>query len=200
MVRAIESAAPTQTGPFWHFCQVPRDIRRVAEGLVLPETFQIAPLYGALSPQAQDVAIAPPPRGGRKVVLATDIAESALTIEGVSVVVDSGLARIPVYDQSGHGTGLQTVRAARANVDQRRGRAGRIGPGVCYRLWDAAETKGLTQAPEPEISRADLSGLVLALAEWGERDASNLNWLTPPPKGRLDAAQKLLQDLGRGYG
>ena len=80
-------------------------------------------------------------------------------------------------------TGLQTVRASLANIDQRRGRAGRTAPGVCYRLWDAAETRGFTRAPEPEITRADLSGLVLALAEWGERNPDNLNWFTPPPMG-----------------
>lgn len=172
------------------------DIRRVASLLHLPAHIHVCPLYGALSPEAQDAALNPPAPGQRKIVLATDIAESALTIEGVSVVIDAGLARLPDYDPQGQMTGLKTVRASLANIDQRRGRAGRTGPGVCYRLWDAAETRGFTRAPEPEIERADLTGAILALAEWGERDPANLTWLTPPPAGRVLAAQNRLQALG----
>ena len=171
------------------------EIRRGAERLDFKASTLIAPLFGALSPKEQDAAVSPAPAGQRKIVLATDIAESALTIEGVSVVIDSGLARIPETDASGQ-TRLTTVRASRANVDQRRGRAGRLGPGVCYRLWDEAETRGLIAAPRPEILSADLSGLLLTLAEWGERDPANLTWLDAPPAGRSKAAHTLLVSLG----
>ncbi|MEO1189056.1 MAG: ATP-dependent helicase C-terminal domain-containing protein, partial [Pseudomonadota bacterium] len=110
--------------------------------------------------------------------------------------IDSGYARVPRFVPGGLSTELQTVRAARANVDQRRGRAGRLGPGICYRLWDEAESRGLTAAPEPEIRNADLTGLVLTLAEWGETDPTTLTWLTPPPEGRLSAAKTDLVALG----
>ena len=196
MARAIERAVRETDQSILAFLPGAGEIRRTAERLSLPEHVQIAPLYGALSPREQDSAILPCPAGQRKIVLATDIAESALTIEGVSVVVDSGYARIPRYVPGGMSTELQTVRAARANVDQRRGRAGRLGPGICYRLWDEAETRGLNPAPTPEIEQADLSGLVLTLAEWGERDPARLNWLTPPPAGRLKAARDDLIRLG----
>ncbi|MEQ9316161.1 MAG: ATP-dependent helicase C-terminal domain-containing protein, partial [Henriciella sp.] len=124
------------------------------------------------------------------------IAESALTIDGVHVVVDSGLARVPEYDPASGSSALRTIRAARANVDQRRGRAGRLGPGVCYRLWDEEETRGLVAAPQPEILNADLSGLVLSLAEWGEDDPFRLTWLDAPPKGRIEAAREALRSYG----
>lgn len=196
MARAIERAVRETDQSVLAFLPGAGEIRRTAERLAVPDTVQIAPLYGALSPKEQDAAIQPSPAGQRKIVLATDIAESALTIEGVSVVLDSGYARVPRYVPGGMSTELQTVRAARANVDQRRGRAGRLGPGVCYRLWDEAETRGLNPAPSPEIEHADLSGLVLTLADWGERDPARLNWLTPPPAGRLKAARSDLIRLG----
>lgn len=196
MAAAIGRAVRETEGSILAFLPGAGEIRRVAERLNVPGDVDIAPLYGALSPKDQEAAIAPSPPGHRKVVLATDIAESALTIEGVSVVIDSGYARVPRYVPGGLSTQLQTVRAARANVDQRRGRAGRLGPGTCYRLWDEAETRGLTPAPEPEILNADLSGLVLTLADWGETDPGRLNWLTAPPKGRIAAAQRDLQHLG----
>lgn len=196
MARAIERAVRETDGSVLAFLPGAGEIRRTAERLSLPANVLVAPLFGALSPKQQDAAIKPCAEGRRKVVLATDIAESALTIEGVSVVVDSGYARVPRYVPGGLSTELQTIRAARANVDQRRGRAGRLGPGTCYRLWDEAETRGLTPAPEPEIQNADLSGLVLTLADWGETEPQRLNWLTPPPKGRLAAAQRDLLGLG----
>ena len=194
MARAIVRAVREQDGSILAFLPGAGEIRRVAERLNLPEDILIAPLFGALSPKEQDAAVSPRKDGGRKVVLATDIAESALTIDGVSVVVDSGFARVPVVDGAGVSR-LQTIRAARANVDQRRGRAGRLGPGVCYRLWDEAETRGLVASPEPEIMNADLTGLVLTLAEWGEREPQRLTWLDTPPMGRLKAAQDLLLSL-----
>ncbi|MEM1088144.1 MAG: ATP-dependent helicase HrpB [Pseudomonadota bacterium] len=192
---AITRAHRETDGSILAFLPGAGEIRRVGERLDLPETTLIAPLFGALSPREQDAAVSPTKDGRRKVVLATDIAESALTIEGVSVVVDSGLARVPETDVSGQ-TRLVTLRAARANVDQRRGRAGRLGPGICYRLWDEAETKGLIAAPRPEILNTDLGGLLLTLAEWGERDPDNLTWLDAPPKGRIEAARALLISLG----
>ena len=196
MARAVERAVRETDGSILAFLPGAGEIRRTAERLKLTDEILIAPLFGAMSPQDQDAAIRPRRDGGRKVVLSTDIAESALTIEGVSVVVDSGYARVPRYVPGGVSSELQTVRAARANVDQRRGRAGRLGPGICYRLWDEAETRGLTAAPDPEIRQADLSGLYLTLAEWGEADPNALTWLTPPPSGRVKAAQAELQALG----
>lgn len=195
MASAIKRAVRETNGSILAFLPGAGEIRRTAERLSSLSNVQIAPLYGALSPQDQDAAIRPCQDGQRKIVLATDIAESALTIEGVSVVVDSGFARVPRYVPGGLSTQLQTVRAARANVDQRRGRAGRLGPGTCYRLWDEAETRGLTAAPEPEILNADLSGLMLTLADWGEANPDALNWLTPPAQGRLAAARKDLLAL-----
>ena len=196
MARAIERAVRETDGSILSFLPGAGEIRRTAERLQVDADILIAPLFGALSPREQDAAVQPRADGGRKIVLATDIAESALTIDGVSVVVDSGYARLPRYVPGGMSTELQTVRAARANVDQRRGRAGRLGPGICYRLWDEAETRGLTAAPEPEIRNADISGLVLTLAEWGEPDPAALTWLTPPPPGRLQAARTDLIALG----
>lgn len=196
MTRAIERAVRETDGSILAFLPGAGEIRRTAERLSHLNDVLIAPLFGALSPQDQDAAIRPCAEGQRKVVLATDIAESALTIEGVSVVVDSGYARVPRYVPGGLSTALQTVRAARANVDQRRGRAGRLGPGICYRLWDEAETRGLTAAPEPEIQNADLSGLMLTLADWGEPNPDSLNWLTQPPSRRLKAARQDLLALG----
>ncbi|MEZ5915110.1 MAG: ATP-dependent helicase C-terminal domain-containing protein [Parvularculaceae bacterium] len=156
----------------------------------------IAPLFGALSPAEQDLAVAPAPAGKRKVILATDIAESSLTIDGVDTVIDAGLARIAEYDAASGAVQLVTRRASRANIDQRRGRAGRTSPGVCYRLWDEEATKGLAAEPQPEILASNLSGLALALAEWGERDAARLTWIDPPPAGRLSAAREELRDIG----
>jgi len=196
MSRAIERAIRETEGSILAFLPGAGEIRRTAERLNVGPDIVIAPLFGAMTPKEQDLAVRPSPEGQRKIVLATDIAESALTIDGVSVVIDSGYARVPRFVPGGLSTELQTVRAARANVDQRRGRAGRLGPGVCYRLWDEAESRGLTPAPEPEISNADLSGLCLTLAEWGEADPNALTWLTPPPTGRLKAAQDDLIALG----
>ena len=132
--------------------------------------------------RAQDRAVAPAPKGRRKIVLATSIAETSLTIEGVRVVVDSGLMRVPRYEPDVGLTRLETVRVSRANADQRRGRAGRVEPGVCYRLWEEAGTGGLAPFAQPEILAADLSGLALDLAVWGVADPSGLNFLDPPPR------------------
>jgi ATP-dependent helicase HrpB len=174
------------------------EIRRVerllAERLRDP-TVDIAPLYGALDPALQDRAIAPAAPGRRKVVLATSIAETSLTIQGVRVVVDAGLSRVPRFDPSSGLTRLATVRVSRAAADQRRGRAGRTEPGVCWRLWDEAETKALPAFERPEILEADLSGLALDLARWGARDPSALALLDLPPAAAFAEARALLARL-----
>ena len=194
---AVEKAVRAETGSVLAFLPGAGEIRRTSERLRdLPDDVDVYPLFGALSPKEQDEAVRPSPHGRRKVVLATDIAESALTIDGVHIVVDAGLARVPEFDPSSESQVLRTIRAARANVDQRRGRAGRLGPGVCYRLWDEEETRGLVASPAPEILNADLSGLMLALAEWGEDDPYRLLWLDEPPKGRIEAARQSLIAYG----
>lgn len=197
LARGVRRALRENQGSVLAFLPGRGEILRAAERLSdLPGDVIVAPLFGALSPAEQDAAVRPAPAGARKVVLATDIAESALTIEGVNVVVDAGLARVAEYDAETGSAQLVTRRAARANVDQRRGRAGRTAPGVCYRLWDEEATRGLAAAPTPEILNGDLSGLVLTLAEWGERDASRLVWIDAPPAGRLVAAHAELAELG----
>jgi ATP-dependent helicase HrpB len=197
MPKAIRQALREQQGSILAFLPGAREIHRTADALSdLGPDVVIAPLFGALSPAEQDAAVSPAPDGKRKVVLATDLAESALTIEGVRIVIDSGLARVAEEEAGGLGTRLSTVRASRASVDQRRGRAGRTAPGVCYRLWDEEATRGLNAAPVPEILATDLSGLVLALAEWGERDPAKLVWLDAPPPGKYRAAEGQLLALG----
>ncbi|MFN7180266.1 ATP-dependent helicase HrpB [Hyphomonas sp.] len=197
MPKAVRQALREEAGSVLAFLPGAREIHRTAEALEgLGPDIIIAPLFGALSPAEQDAAVSPAPLGKRKVVLATDLAESALTIEGVRIVIDSGLSRVAEDEAGGLGTRLSTVRASRASVDQRRGRAGRTAPGVCYRLWDEAATRGLMAAPVPEILSSDLSGLVLALAEWGERDPAKLTWLDPPPAGKYRAAEAQLKALG----
>ena len=148
------------------------EIRRTADLLAerVDPDVQLAPLYGALTPAEQDRAVAPAPAGTRKVVLATSIAETSLTIEGVRIVVDSGLARVPVYEPGLGLTRLVTARASRASVDQRRGRAGRTEPGLCWRLWSEAGTSALEPFTRPEILSADLAGLLLDCAAWGVAD------------------------------
>jgi len=175
--------------------EIQRTRERIAERLRDPSV-DIEPLYGALDPAAQDRAIAPSPPGRRKVVLATSIAETSLTIEGVRVVIDCGQARVPRYDPARGLTRLETVRVSRASADQRRGRAGRTAPGVCYRLWDEPETRSLPAFTRPEILEADLSRLALDLAQWGAKDASGLVFLDPPPAAAWREARGLLAQLG----
>ena len=175
------------------------EIRRVAETLqarVKRPDVDVAPLYGALDSRAQDLAIAAAPEGRRKIVLATSIAETSLTIEGVRVVIDSGLMRVPVYEPDVGLTRLETVRVSRANADQRRGRAGRMEPGVCYRLWEEAANGGLQPYAAPEILAADLSGLALDCALWGVADPGTLTFLNSPPRAALKEARTLLTAIG----
>ncbi len=155
----------------------------------------VIPLYGAMPLDAQDRAIRPSPDGRRKVVLATSIAETSLTIEGVRVVIDSGLSRVPHFDARSGMTRLATTRVSRASADQRRGRAGRLGPGSCYRLWAEGDDAQLLAQRTPEILEADLAPLALELAAAGIDDVRALQWLDAPPEGALRQAQGLLREL-----
>ncbi|MBP2295396.1 ATP-dependent helicase HrpB [Azospirillum rugosum] len=156
----------------------------------------IAPLYGDLTADAQDRAIAPSPPGTRKVVLATPIAETSLTIEGIRIVVDGGLMRVPRFDPRSGMTRLVTAKVSQASAEQRRGRAGRLEPGVCYRLWPEATHKALAPFTAPEILEADLAPLALELAVWGVADPTTLAWLDPPPAASMAQARELLRELG----
>src|SRR5215204_5012728 len=199
MADAIATALRADPGSVLAFLPGAAEIRRTQNFLaerVHDASVEIVPLFGALDAAVQDRAIAPAPKGQRKVVLATSIAETSLTIEGVRIVVDSGLARVPRYEPDIGLTRLETVRASRAAVDQRRGRAGRIEPGVCYRLWDEPQTASLAAYTQPEILSADLSSLVLDLAQWGVRDPTTLAFLDPPPEPALKEANSLLGELG----
>jgi len=173
------------------------EIRRLAGQLDgrLPDDVILAPLYGQLAGAEQDLAISPAPAGRRKLVLATSIAETSLTIEGVRVVVDSGQLRLPRYDPGSAMTRLVTQRLAAANAEQRRGRAGRLGPGLCVRLWSEEEQGRLQAFAPPEIQQADLSDTVLELAAWGVRDPATLAWLDQPPAANWAQARELLQSL-----
>ncbi len=199
VARATLEALDREGGSILVFLPGMGEIRRVAEMLaarVRRPDVDIAPLYGALDSRAQDLAIAPPSPGRRKIVLATSIAETSLTIEGVRVVVDSGLMRIPVYEPDVGLTRLETVRVSKANADQRRGRAGRVEPGVCYRLWQEAATGGLQPYAAPEILAADLSGFLLDCALWGVADPTTLRFLDSPPRAALAEARALLTAIG----
>ncbi|KMO16337.1 ATP-dependent helicase HrpB [Methylobacterium platani] len=196
---AVMRALRAEPGSVLAFLPGQGEIRRTEERLRerladFPEV-DLAPLYGALDRAEQDRAVRPSPAGRRKVVLATSIAETSLTIEGVRVVVDSGLARVPVYEPDLGLTRLVTQRASRASVDQRRGRAGRTQAGVCYRLWPEAATGALDPFTRPEILAADLAGLVLDCAAWGVADPTTLPFLDPPPAPALAEARALLAGL-----
>jgi ATP-dependent helicase HrpB len=167
--------------------------RRLAERRLGPDV-KVRPLFGDLGRREQDAAIAPSRAGERKVVLATSIAETSLTIEGVRVVIDSGLMRVPRFDPGTGLTRLTTVRVTRDAADQRRGRAGRTAPGVCYRLWTRAEERGLVRHRSPEILEADLAPLALELAAWGARP-DELRWLEAPPAAAFAQASEILLEL-----
>jgi ATP-dependent helicase HrpB len=199
MAETIAMALRADPGSVLAFLPGAAEIRRTQNFLterVHDASIEIVPLFGALEASAQDRAIAPAPKGHRKVVLATSIAETSLTIEGVRIVVDCGLARVPRYEPDIGLTRLETVRASRAAVDQRRGRAGRTEPGVCYRLWDEPQTASFAAYTQPEILSADLSSLVLDLAQWGVSDPATLAFLDPPPAPALKEARGLLRELG----
>ena len=196
VARTVRTAHREHEGDILAFLPGEADIRRCAEHLggSLGAT-QVFPLYGMLSGADQRRAIAPSAPGERKIVLATPIAETSLTIEGVRVVVDSGLCRKPFFDPQRGLSRLETVRISRDMADQRTGRAGRVAPGVCYRLWSAVTEQRMLPIRVPEILEADLAPTALAVAAWGESRAERLPWLSPPPVLSMLHARELLQDL-----
>ena len=197
MAAAVRRALAESEGSLLAFLPGVAEIERTAERLEgsLPPGVDLHRLHGSLEPGAQRAAIASAPPGRRKVVLATSIAETSLTLDGVRIVVDSGLARRPRYDRAAGITRLVTERASRAAVTQRAGRAGRQGPGKVYRLWEEAVTAGLPRFDPPEILEADLSALVLDCALWGVSDPRQLKWLDPPSPAAVDEARRRLSSL-----
>jgi ATP-dependent helicase HrpB len=199
MVDAIRTALRAERGSILAFLPGAPEIRKVERHLLqagLGPQWIVVPLYGNLSGQQQDLAIAPPPAGKFKIVLASAIAETSLTIEGVGVVVDSGLQRIPRFDVRSGMTRLATVPVSRDSADQRRGRAGRTGPGLCFRLWSPDIHAGLVAHNRPEILDNDLAQLALELALWQVKDPRSLSWLDPPPAAAFSQARELLTQLG----
>ncbi len=197
VARVVADAMQANPGSVLAFLPGQAEIRRTAEKLAgrVPADVDIAPLHGLLSTEEQDRAIAAPPAGRRKVVLATAIAETSLTIEAIRIVVDSGFRRVPAYEPATGLTTLETRRVSRAGADQRRGRAGRTGPGVCYRLWNEGQMGALDAFDRPEILDADLTGFALDLATWGITDPAALALLDPPPTPAWVEAVALLQAL-----
>jgi ATP-dependent helicase HrpB len=199
VVDAVQRALRADQGSLLVFLPGAGEIRRTETLLkerVADGNVDIVTLFGALDAREQDRAISPALAGRRKVVLATSIAETSLTIEGVRVVIDCGLSRVPRYEPDVGLTRLETVRVSRAAADQRRGRAGRTEPGVCYRLWDEPQTGSLEPYTRPEILSADLSSFVLDLAQWGVSDPAKLAFLDAPPAAALSEAKALLSELG----
>lgn len=204
--RAVSRALNEETGDILVFLPGAAQIRAMTEQLEKiadkESGVDVYPLSGSLSGRDQAAAIAPSRPGRRKIVLATPIAETSLTIRGVRVVVDAGLARVPKFSPGRGMTRLETLPISKASADQRRGRAGRTGPGVCYRLWPEHVHQGLVPFNRPEILSADLAPLALELAHWGVADPGDLKWLDTPPKAAFTAAVSLLTQLnaldGRG--
>ncbi len=193
----VERTLDEEPGSILVFLPGGAEIRRVERLLGdLGPSIVVAPLYGDLPPAAQDTAIAPAASGKRKIVLATSIAETSLTIEGIRVVIDAGLARAPRFDPRSGMTRLVTGRVSQAAAEQRSGRAGRLEPGICYRLWPEIEQAQLAPYAAPEIREADLAPLALTLAAWGNTDPATLAWLDPPPQAAWSQARELLTGLG----
>lgn len=196
---AIRQALREEAGDMLVFLPGSGEIRRTEQQLrqwPLDAGIQIVPLYGNLSPEQQDLALAPARKGQRKIVLATAIAETSLTVEGVRVVIDCGFMRKSRFSPRTGMSRLETLRVSRAVADQRRGRAGRLEPGVCYRLWSREEDRHLQKGDKPEILEADLASLLLELALWGIREPAELDWLTPPLGAATGQAKRLLTVLG----
>jgi ATP-dependent helicase HrpB len=199
VTQIIRRALAQEQGSLLVFLPGMAEIRRVERKLLdadLGSTIHIAPLHGDLPQSAQDSAIAPSTPGTRKIVLSTSIAETSLTIDGVRIVVDAGLLRVPRFDPRSGLTRLETIRVTQDSAEQRRGRGGRLEPGICYRLWTEREQASLTARRPPEMLDSDLTPLVLELAVWGTSDPSELSWLTPPPPGSVAQAKDLLTRLG----
>ncbi|WP_259127016.1 MULTISPECIES: ATP-dependent helicase HrpB [unclassified Rhizobium] len=198
MARAVTNAHASESGSILAFLPGQAEIARTAERLEgrFGSQTLIAPLYGNLTQREQDAAIRPAEPGTRKIVLATSIAETSITIDGVRIVIDSGLQRLPVFEASTGITRLETVRVSRASADQRAGRAGRTEPGIAIRLWHQGQTAALPAFTPPQILSSDLSGLVLDLANWGVQDTRSLSFVDQPPETTLSEARTLLVQLG----
>lgn len=199
VTRCVLQALDENSGDILVFLPGAGEIRRVADSLSersLNAAIKVAPLYGNLPQLAQDRAILPALPGERKIVLATSIAETSITVEGVNIVIDSGLMRVPRFSPRTGMTRLETVKVSQAAADQRRGRAGRLGPGVCYRLWTRGQQAGLDRSNTPEIMAADLAPLALELSAWGIDQPEKLRWMDVPPPAAYGQAQQLLAELG----
>jgi len=198
VVQWVHTALAQEQGDLLVFLPGAREIRRTAMLLAdrLPPNHWSVPLYGGLTLEEQQRALEPAPQGSRKIVLATSIAETSLTVEGVRVVIDAGQMRVPRFFPRTGMTHLETVRVSRSSADQRRGRAGRVAAGVCYRLWTEAEGRMLAERGEPEIRTSDLAALALELSAWGVTEPEQLAWLDPPPKAAYAQGCELLVQLG----
>lgn len=197
--RCILKALDEQSGSMLVFLPGAGEIertRKILEDLALAPNVIICPLYGMMQFKDQDIAISPAAAGTRKIVLSTAIAETSLTIEGIKIVIDSGLQRISAYDVGSGMSRLITVPLSKASADQRAGRAGRLEPGICYRLWTAASHSGLKSHTDPEITRADLMALTLDLADWGIAEPEDLKWLDLPDKSSFNKSRDILHSLG----
>ncbi|HET9054857.1 MAG TPA: ATP-dependent helicase HrpB [Cyclobacteriaceae bacterium] len=196
VTQTVIKALREQKGDLLVFLPGAGEINRVEQQLNEANIHaMVTPLYGDLPFKKQQEAILPDAGGARKIVLATSIAETSLTIEGITAVIDSGYARVPRFDPRSGLTRLETIRVTKDAADQRAGRAGRLGPGVCYRMWSAATERMLQPSRQPEILEADLTTLVLELAQWGIQDVEQLNWITVPPAGTIRQATELLHAL-----
>jgi ATP-dependent helicase HrpB len=196
MSQAIRKALREESGDILAFLPGAGEIRSTLQLLEQENvSASLHPLYGDLSFRQQQEAILPNKSGLRKIVLATSIAETSLTIEGISIVIDGGLSRVPRFDPRSGLTRLETIRVTKDAADQRAGRAGRLGPGVCYRLWSDATQRNLQPQRNPEIMEADLASMLLEVAQWGVRDVNELTWVAPPPSGAVSQAKDLLTRL-----
>jgi ATP-dependent helicase HrpB len=195
-VTAIRQVILQEQGDILVFLPGIGEIRRVSTQLSSLQDCIVRPLHGAMNPAAQEQAIVPDKSGRQRIILATTIAETSVTIEGITVVIDCGWKRVPRYHPSTGLAGLDTVRISRASAEQRAGRAGRLAPGSCYRLWHTGVEAGLAAFDKPEVFQADLTPLVLELASWGVHKPDELCWLDPPPSAAFLQGKQLLQDLG----
>jgi len=194
-VRVIKKALQEQRGDILVFLPGTGEIKQVASLLTDVTLADIVPLYGDLPFKQQQAAILPHPQGNRKVVLSTSLAETSLTIEGITTVVDSGYSRVPKFDPRSGLTRLETVRVTKDSADQRAGRAARLGPGVCYRMWAEPMNHTLQPTRQPEVLEADLTSFVLELANWGMQNVNELTWINTPPEGAVKQARELLNNL-----
>ncbi len=197
MARVIKKAMNENSGDILAFFPGAGEIARTAEILEREKiNAKIFPLFGDMPIHLQQEAILPAKNGERKIVLATSLAETSLTIEGVNIVVDCGFSRVPKFDTRSGLTRLETIRVTKDSADQRAGRAGRLGPGICYRLWTEGFNHHLVPHRSAEILDADLASLVLELSNWGTEKINSLTWLSPPPAGTVMQAKELLEQLG----